>query len=158
MQMVQLAIQDAAYRTALEQALGDSGSWQVVSVAAPDPRCGGVIVLDTQALDRVQGLLASPERVVLITHKDPQHLARAWEAGVISVVFDDDPVSTAMLAVMSAGLRAPHAPPGRQAAAGAFPDGAAHPAHDAGVKGRLGVGPRNRAGHCGSRRAHQDGH
>ena len=30
-------------------------------------------------------LSSNPERVVLITRKDPQHLARAWEAGIVSV-------------------------------------------------------------------------
>ena len=110
-QTVQRAIQDSAYRTGLAQALSDAGCWQVVSVSAPDPQSDGVIVVDAQALDRFQGLLAKPERVVLITHKDPQHLARAWDAGVISVVFEDDPIGTAMLAVMSAGLRAPHERP-----------------------------------------------
>jgi hypothetical protein len=111
MQTVQLAIDDAVYRAALNDALSRSGSWQVVPVTAPDPNCGGVIVVDAGALDRVEGLLAKPERVVLITRKDPQHLARAWEAGIISVVFEDDPISTAMLAIMSAGLRAPHTRP-----------------------------------------------
>lgn len=107
MQRVQLAIDDAGYRAALAQALSEAGSWQVVSVPDPDPGADGVIVVDAGALDRVQGLLGKPERVVLITHKDAQHLARAWEAGVISVVFEDDPIGTAMLAIMSAALRVP---------------------------------------------------
>lgn len=107
-QTVQLAIDDPVYRTALEHALFEAGSWRVVPVASPDPERGGVIVLDAQALDKLRAL-QRPERVVLITHKDPQHLARAWDAGIISVVFEDDPVSTAMLAIMSAGLRVPHA-------------------------------------------------
>ncbi|MCC6859235.1 MAG: hypothetical protein IT158_11775 [Bryobacterales bacterium] len=110
MQTVQLAIQDPAYRTALERALFDAGSWQVVAVAAPDSGKGGVIVVDARTLDRYSASLEAPERVVLITRKDPEHLARAWEAGIVSVVFEDEPIGTAMLAIMSAGLRAPHEP------------------------------------------------
>ncbi len=108
MQTVQLAIEDSAFRAALERALFESGAWRVVSVAAPEPERDGVIVLDAEALDRVAGGLGKPERAVLITPRDPRHLARAWDSGIISVVFEDDPVSTAMLAIMSAALRAPH--------------------------------------------------
>ena len=119
-QTVQLAINNPVYRTALEHALFETGSWRVVPVAAPDPERGGVIVLDAQALDKLKAL-QRPERVVLITHKDPQHLARAWDAGIISVVFEDDPVSTAMLAIMSAGLRVPHAEAGVEPVTGCRP-------------------------------------
>jgi len=108
MQTVQLAIHDPAYRTALETALLEAGSWQVLAVAAPDPGRSGVLVLDAQTLDRCSASLDTPERVVLVTRKDPQHLAQAWDAGIVSVVFEDEPISTAMLAIMSAGLRAPH--------------------------------------------------
>ena len=120
MQTVQLAIKDPAYRTALEHALFETGTWRVVSLAAPDPDRGGVIVLDAQALDGLE-ILQKPERVVLITQKDPQHLARAWDAGIISVVFEDDPVSTAMLAIMSAGLRVPHSQSGAESMPGGRP-------------------------------------
>lgn len=105
MQTVQLTLENSAYRTALETALFETGSWQVVPVAAPDLERSGVIVVDAPALDRLAGLLAAPERVVLIARKDPKSLSRAWEAGIISVVFEDESVSTALLAIMSAGLR-----------------------------------------------------
>jgi hypothetical protein len=32
-------------------------------------------------------------------------MAEAWEAGVVSVVSEQDPVSTVLLAIMAAGLR-----------------------------------------------------
>ncbi len=49
--------------------------------------------------------LSNPERVVLITRKDPQLLAQAWDAGIVSVVSCEDPVNTVLLAIMAAALR-----------------------------------------------------
>src|ERR1035437_3004659 len=46
-----------------------------------------------------------PERIVLITHQDDQLMAEAWEAGIVSVVSQQDPISTVLLAIMAAGLR-----------------------------------------------------
>jgi DNA-binding NarL/FixJ family response regulator len=74
-------------------------------VDVPDPRIEGVIVLDAQALDRLPSRTSNPERVVLITRNDPDALARAWEAGVVSVVSESDPMNTAMLAIMAARLQ-----------------------------------------------------
>jgi hypothetical protein len=47
-----------------------------------------------------------PERIVLVSSDDPESLAKAWDAGVNSVVYDRDPLTTAMLAVLAARLRA----------------------------------------------------
>jgi hypothetical protein len=105
MEIVQLSIGDTSYATALREMLVRDGTWEVIDVEAPDPRKVGVMVLDSVALDKMPFPLLDPERVVLITHNDPLHLSRAWEAGVISVVFDDDPLNTAMLAIMAARLR-----------------------------------------------------
>jgi hypothetical protein len=64
-----------------------------------------VLVLDESAFARLPLPLSNPERVVLITRKDPQLLAQAWEAGIVSVVSDEDPISTVLLAIMAAALR-----------------------------------------------------
>lgn len=104
---VQLAVADAVYAAALRDALSRSGPWHVLSVQQPDPRQRGVLVLDEDALDRLPMPLANPERVVLITHKDPQHLSRAWDAGIVSVVSNNDPPNTVLLAIMAAALRVP---------------------------------------------------
>jgi hypothetical protein len=66
-----------------------------------------VLVLDEDALARTALPLPYPERVVLIARKDPQHLSQAWDAGIVSVVSDDDPPSTVLLAIMAAALRVP---------------------------------------------------
>ena len=65
--------------------------------------------------------LAHPERVVLITRKDPQHLSRAWDAGIVSVVSVDDAPSTVLLAIMAAALRIPKAQAAPGSASGISP-------------------------------------
>ncbi len=105
METIQLAIANASYAASLRDLLARNATWKVLSVDVPDSHLEGVIVVDSAALDRFPSQIVNPERVVLITPNDPQHLARAWEAGIVSVVSDHDPMSTAMLAIMAARLR-----------------------------------------------------
>jgi hypothetical protein len=107
MQTVQFALADAAYSAALRDALVRSGPWHVTRVEDPDPSHMGVLVMDEDAFNRSLLPLSNPERVVLITRKDPQHLSRAWEAGIVSVVSMDDAPNTVLLAIMAAALRVP---------------------------------------------------
>jgi hypothetical protein len=107
MQTVQLAIADAPVAAALCEVLTRNGPWLVEVVKVPDPRPNCVTVLDEETLNLVGLPLPYPERVVLITRKDPQYLSRAWEAGIVSVVSSDDSPNTVMLAIMAAALRIP---------------------------------------------------
>jgi len=110
MQVVQLALGRESYANTLRLALLDEQAfrgWRVNRVEAPDLSQNGVIVVDAEALDRLTCPLPHPERVVLIAHKDEQHLHRAWDAGIVSMVYDHEPVSTAMLAILAARFRAP---------------------------------------------------
>jgi hypothetical protein len=105
MQTVQLAIADGIYAAALREALSHSCAWHVESVSRPDPSQRCVTVIDQAALESLPLPLSNPERIVLITQRDPRLMAEAWEAGVVSVVSEQDPVSTVLLAIMAAGLR-----------------------------------------------------
>lgn len=105
MQTVQLSIADGVYAAAVREALSRSCAWHVESVDRPDPSQRGVLVLDGFAFARLPLPLSNPERVVLITRKDPQLLAQAWEAGIVSVVSEEDPINTVLLAIMAAALR-----------------------------------------------------
>jgi hypothetical protein len=105
MEIIQLAIKDSSYAAALRDQLVRNAAWKVLTVDVPDPRQDGVMVLDARSLELLPSSIRKPERVVLITTNEPRHLARAWEAGVVSVVFEHDPVSTAMLAIMAARLK-----------------------------------------------------
>lgn len=107
MEKVQVSIHDANYAAALRELLERGGGRNVTCVERPDPALEGVIVVDCHTLDELPVPLQRPERVVLIARNDPADLARAWNAGIRSVVFSDDPLGTAALAVMAAGLRIP---------------------------------------------------
>jgi len=105
MQTVQLSIADGRFEAAVREALARSCAWHIESVGIPDQTQDSVLVLDEAAFARLALPVANPERVVLITRKDPQKLADAWEAGIVSVVSNKDPLSTVLLAIMAAALR-----------------------------------------------------
>jgi hypothetical protein len=105
MQAVQLSLADADYAAAVREALARTGPWRLDSVKRPDPSQRCVLVLDEEAFHSLPLPLPHPERVVLITRKDPQLLAQAWDAGIVSVVSDEDPINTVLLAIMAAALR-----------------------------------------------------
>ena len=111
MNTVQLAIVDSAYEAALREALVHSGPWHVESVEVPDPGERCVLVMDEESLSRMRLPLPYPERVVLITQRDPETLSHAWDAGIVSLVSANDPPSTVLLAIMAAALRVPKAQP-----------------------------------------------
>ncbi|MBM3810324.1 MAG: hypothetical protein FJW20_01690 [Acidimicrobiia bacterium] len=112
---IQIALSDTPFRSALCRMLASSASCDVICVDSPDLNSGGVLVVDTDHLGRLPHPLDQPERVVLVTHDEPglmsKHLAEAWEAGVHSVVYDRDPISTVVLAILAARLRAAKAKP-----------------------------------------------
>ena len=118
METIQVAIADASYATALRDLLARNAGWRILSVEAPDPRIEGVIVVDSQSLGGLPSAIENPQRVVLITPNEAPHLARAWEAGIVSVVYEDDPINTAILAIMAARLRVTKGAARSEAAAG----------------------------------------
>ena len=105
MRTVQLAMADTVYAAALRDALSHSGPWHVEVVERPNPEAPCVLVLDELNFERLTLPLAHPQRVVLISRQDPQLLARAWEAGIVSVASLEDSLPTVLLAVMAASLR-----------------------------------------------------
>jgi hypothetical protein len=105
MQTVQLSIADGRYAASVREALAHSCAWHVESGPVPDLAHDCVVVLDEAAFARLPLPLANPERVVLITRKDPQTMAEAWDAGIVSVVSESDPLNTVLLAIMAAALR-----------------------------------------------------
>jgi len=105
MPTVQLSIADRAYASAVREALSRSCACRVEFVDRPDQGLEGVLVLDQFAFARLPLPISNPERVVLITPKHSGLFGEAWEAGVVSVVSEDDPVNTVLLAIMAAALR-----------------------------------------------------
>lgn len=105
MRTVQLSIADTVYANALRDALSHSGPWRVEMVERVDPAQPCVLVLDRSSFARMTLPLPHPERVVLISRQDPQLLAQAWDAGIVSVASVDDSLPTVLLAIMAASLR-----------------------------------------------------
>lgn len=105
LQTVQLSIADGKYAAAVREAAARSCAWRVELVERPDLAFQGVLVLDEASFERLPLPLSNPERIVLITRQDPQLLAEAWEAGIVCVVSDADPIGTVLLAIMAAALR-----------------------------------------------------
>jgi hypothetical protein len=108
MQSIQMSIANGPYASAVREALSRSCAWHVEAVERPDLSSPGVMVLDEQAFARLPLPLCNPGRVVLIAHKELQaapFLEQAWEAGIVSVVSEEDPLSTVLLAIMAAALR-----------------------------------------------------
>jgi hypothetical protein len=105
MRTVQLSIADAGYAAALREALTRTGPWHVEMVERPDPAMPCVLVVDESSFERLPLPLVNPERVVLISQQDPQLLARAWDASIVSVLSTEDSLTTVLLAIMAAALR-----------------------------------------------------
>ena len=105
MDTVQVAITNTAYANSIRDLLIRNGAFKVLFVDRPELNRDGVMVLDSEHLELLPSPLPDPERIVLIARNDPQSLTRAWEAGVNSVVYEKDPLNTAVLAILSARLR-----------------------------------------------------
>ena len=104
MSSVQMLVQRDAYAGVLSSLLEREGAYQVSRVSEPDLDRDGVIVADRQALQQFPELLQEAERLVLIAPNDPALLSSLYEHNVRSVVFETDPPSTAVLAILGAGL------------------------------------------------------
>ncbi|MGP8244699.1 MAG: hypothetical protein ACLQVN_09295 [Bryobacteraceae bacterium] len=107
LQTVRLALADTAYAAALRDALNHTCAWHIDSAESLEPGQPCVLVLDDRALARLPLSLSHPECIVLITHKNSERMAQAWDAGIVSVVGWDDPIDTVLLAIMAAALRCP---------------------------------------------------
>jgi hypothetical protein len=110
MQTIQLVLSDHAFAKRLKQLLAENGNWPVAIKDAPVFNKGDVVVLDETILSTLSASPDYPDRVVLITRNQPDLLARAWEYGIRSVVYNTDDQNTILLAVMSVYLRLPRSP------------------------------------------------
>jgi hypothetical protein len=111
MSCIQLALSNAAKADLLRSLLCRSTQLPIHCVEAPCIEEACVVVVDPSHLRMIPLPLAFPERVVLITKNDANHLKDAWEAGVNSVVSEQDPPNTVVLAILSACLRSGSASP-----------------------------------------------
>lgn len=102
---IQIALSDTAKADALRVLLARSTHVPVLCVASPNYEDACAVVLDGVRFSAEPGPLAHPDRIVLITTNDPTGLREAWEAGVNSVLTEQDPLNTVVLAVLASCLR-----------------------------------------------------
>ncbi len=104
---IQVALTNRREADELRKVLLKTCSLNVEIASQPDPGYEGVLIVDTNGLAQLDCGLAHPERTVVVAHRgDEMGLSRAWDAGVKTVVFHDDPPHTVLLAVMAAQLHA----------------------------------------------------
>lgn len=104
---IQIALSNARLAERLRELLLHTGALRIDVVDAADQLDDGVIVTDAERLPR-PGAIRKPERYVAIAPRRDEALECAWNAGVKSVVYDTEPISTVVLAVMAARLHARH--------------------------------------------------
>jgi len=102
---IQLAMSDAAKADALRVLLARSTPMPVLCVEAPDFEDACAVVMDGERFSGLIAPIKHADRIVLITRNDAGHLKEAWEAGVNSVLSEQDPLNTVVLAVLAACLR-----------------------------------------------------
>lgn len=105
MDSIQLSLTDAVKAAALKALLVRSTQFAVECTQKPDPDKACVVVVDLKTMQRIPVASRHPERIVLMAQSNPHNLNDAWEAGVNTVVSDEDPLNTVVLAILSACLR-----------------------------------------------------
>ena len=102
---IQLALSDTAKAETLRGILARSAQREAVCVETPDLESACVVVVDQAHLGSLPLPLSRPERVVLLAASDPESLKGAWDAGVSSVVSEQDSINTVVLAILAVCLR-----------------------------------------------------
>lgn len=107
MHTVQIVMANRDYARKLEALLVRDGCHEVLQSEAPDFDRNGVIVLDAASFRGLRRLPPRPDQVVLVSGREESALRQAWDAGLRSVVYTDEPPQTTLLAIMAAELRSP---------------------------------------------------
>ncbi len=102
---IQLALSDAAKAEALRGVLARSAQREVVCMDRPDLDSACVVVVDQAHFSVLPLPLSKPDRVILLASSDPESLKSAWDAGVSSVVNEQDSLNTVVLAILAVCLR-----------------------------------------------------
>lgn len=105
MHNVQIVIADREYAAELDALLVRDGRHRVYRDSEPDFGRDGVIVMDLAHFEKLACEVHRLDQIVLMVPRDEQCLRRAWDAGLQSVVYNDEPPRTLLLAVMAAELR-----------------------------------------------------
>ncbi len=110
---IQVALKDREEAERLRALLLRTCSLRVDLVALPDLLDDGVVVMHSDWLADGAYLLPHPEKVIVVSPRDGRSIEAAWNAGIRTVVYESDPISTLVLAVMAAQLANRPPLPGR---------------------------------------------
>lgn len=105
MEKIQICLSNAAKAQSLSALLERSTHSPVECVEKPDLESACVAVMDFATFERLPRPIESADRIVLIAANDAAHLKEAWEAGVHSVLTEQDPLNTVVLAALATCLR-----------------------------------------------------
>jgi hypothetical protein len=103
---IQLVLSDPVKAETLRGLLARSSDMPVRCVDMPDYGSACVVVMDGARFREMGAPISRPDRLVLITSNDADHLGEAWDAGVNSVLNEQDSLNTVVLAVLAACLNA----------------------------------------------------
>lgn len=102
---IQLVLSDTAKAEALRGVLARSAQREVVCADIPDLESACAVVVDQDHFSALPLPLPNPDRVILLASNDPGSLKSAWDAGVSSVVSEQDSLNTVVLAILAVCLR-----------------------------------------------------
>jgi hypothetical protein len=102
--IVQLVLRNSGYALWLRSLLLEDGVHRILLVDRPDMRLGGIVVVDEDDFDCLLPIL-DPERFVVIVHKGTNNIALIWNTGIRHVVFEEDALQTAQLAVIATEMK-----------------------------------------------------
>jgi len=105
MATVQIALNDFEYSNAIKEALHRDGSHRVVITNNPDHLMAGVVVTDLGSWLRVRLNLIDPGRVIVIADQGSAGLHDLWRAGVRFVLFRQNSIAQAVLAISAVAIR-----------------------------------------------------
>lgn len=108
---IQLALTDTAKAEALRGVLARSAEREVVCTDQPDLNSACVVVVDQAHFSLLPKPISKPDCVILLAASDHDSLKSAWDAGVSSVVSEQDSLNTVVLAILAVCLRTGPAKP-----------------------------------------------
>lgn len=105
--VIELALSNPETAEEIRRQLASSADVTVnlVDARSADASQACVLVVDSVSIRQMRRPFTHPEKMVLIARDEPGLITSAWDDGVNSVVFDRDPLSTKVLAILSACLR-----------------------------------------------------
>lgn len=102
--LIQLVLRDSGYVLWLRSLLLEDGRHRILLADRPDLTLAGVVVIDEDNFESLAPVL-NPERFVVIVPKGPNNISRLWDSGIRHVVFEEDSLRSAQLAIVAVEMK-----------------------------------------------------